>query len=193
MRRQSWGRKLLSLQQYDEAKGKWVRVGLPASCSLFSFLPSVSCVPSPGLGQRPGAAATTKGGYLPTWLLSFMNLHLRAAQLAQGKVKPPIQSSRYLCSAITLGFLPSPSMCSPSVLFTKDALNSTGSNCEGGWWPDSRLKCVILRLGKVLFLSGSVFSLIYQMKLNISTLYTVMIIKAVFLNLGCMVEFSGKP
>ena len=159
VRRQSWGRKLLSLQQYDEAKGKWVCVGLPANSSLFNFLPSVSCVPPPGLGRRPGAAATTKGGYLPTWLLSFMNLHLRAAQLAQGKAEPPIQSSRYLCSAITLGFLPSPSMCSPCVLFTKDSLNSTGSHCEGGWWPDSRLKSLLLQaLGKVLFLSGSIFS-----------------------------------
>lgn len=168
--------------------------GLPASCSLFNFLPSVSCVPSPGLGRRPGAAATTKGGYLPTWILSFMNLHLRAAQLAQGKVEPPIQSSRYLCSAITLGFLPSPSMCSPCVFFTKDSLNSTGSNCEGGLV--ARLKVEVTGLAfrqRTFSLWLYFFPLIYQMKLNISTLHTVMIIKAVFLNLGCTLEFSGKP
>ena len=31
------------------------------------------------------------------------------------------------------------------------------------------------------------------MKLNISMLHTVMVIKTVFLNVGCTLEFSGKP
>ena len=60
---------------------------------------------------------------------------------------------------------------------------------EVGDQTDSRMKCLILQLGNLLFLSLLFPLLIYQIKLSIPTLHAVIIIKAVVLNTGCALGF----
>ena len=60
---------------------------------------------------------------------------------------------------------------------------------EVGDQTDSRMKCLILQLGNLLFLSLLSPLLVYQIKLSIPTLHAVIIIKAVVLNTGCALGF----
>lgn len=160
-------------------------------CSTFCQVAPL-CHPL-GLGGRPGLLQPGRWVVCPLGSSPLRICTLWAAWLAQGGAEPP-RGPRYPRGARDCPFS---SVCPPCLLFTQGFPKPCAKQYfrgRVGGQTDSRLKFLLLHLGKLLILSGLfffffLFFLISKIKLQIPTLQFAMMIKAVVLNPGCTPEF----
>lgn len=171
-----------------------------AACPSPATPRSTFCQVSPlchplGLGGRPGLLRPGRQVGRP---LASSPLWIRTQHgwLRVGW-SHPLRVPRHPWGALGCPFS---SVCPPCLLFAQGFPKQYVKQYfrgRAGSQTGSRVKFLILHLGKILVLSGIYFSffffLICKIELKIPTLQVAMMIKAVVLNTGCTSEFPGEP